>query len=160
MSEVNTARRFFLKGRSAARAFQLPPYAVEAFHDLCDRCDDCIRKCPGQILVRGDGGFPQVDFSQGGCEFCRECAQACKHGALDVNRPTAWDKVATIGDTCLSMNGIVCRSCADPCQKRALSFQLHAGGRSMPRIDQHLCSGCGFCVSVCPQQVITIKEVA
>jgi len=136
------------------------PWAVDAFADLCQRCDDCISACEESILVAGDGGYPTVDFQRGGCSFCGACAQACRHAALDRTLAQPWRLVATIGADCLSAQGITCRSCGDACESRAIRFRLQLGGRALPTLDASLCSGCGSCIAICPTHVIHIKEAA
>ncbi|MGB5251654.1 MAG: 4Fe-4S dicluster domain-containing protein, partial [Sedimenticolaceae bacterium] len=78
MTTINAARRAFLKRSiGPTRIDHHMPWAVAAFCDLCRRCDDCIRACEESVVVRGDGGFPTVDFNRGGCSFCGACAHAC-----------------------------------------------------------------------------------
>lgn len=136
------------------------PWAVAAFVDLCRRCDDCIHVCPESILVRGDGGFPTVDFNRGGCTFCGNCVQACQHGALVRQDTAAWRLKAAIGDNCLSAQGITCRACGDACETRAIRFRLQPGGRAIAAVDPALCNGCGSCIAICPIRVIQIQEAA
>ena len=61
---TNAARRGLFKrllhpGRTASLVPCRPPGArAEAdFIDLCSRCEACLRACPSQIIVRGDGGL-------------------------------------------------------------------------------------------------------
>ncbi len=136
------------------------PWTVAAFFDLCRRCDDCVRTCEESVVVRGDGGFPTVDFQRGGCTFCGACARACGHGALDRQGRPAWHLGVEIGEHCLSARGITCRACGDACGGRAIRFQLQTGGRAIPLVNDSLCSGCGSCIATCPIQVIQIKEAA
>jgi ferredoxin-type protein NapF len=136
------------------------PWAVDAFVDLCRRCDDCIDACEERILTAGDGGFPTVDFRRGGCTFCGACARACGHGALDRGAAPPWHLRVEIGESCLSARGITCRACGDACRVHAIRFQLQTGGRATPQLDASLCNGCGCCIATCPIQVIQIKEAA
>ena len=161
MTTINAARRAFLKrGIGPTRIDHRMPWAVAAFFDLCRRCDDCIPSCEESVVVRGDGGFPTVDFSRGGCSFCGACAHACGHGALDRRASPAWRLTVAIGDGCLSAQGITCRACGDVCETRAIRFRLQPGGRAIPGVDTALCSGCGSCIAICPTQVIQIEEAA
>jgi ferredoxin-type protein NapF len=162
MTTINAARRAFLKRRiGPASIDHHMPWAVAAFLDLCQRCDDCIRACEPAIVVRGDGGFPTVDFGRGGCTFCGACERACQYGALDRRQVgPAWRLRAVIGDACLSANGITCRACGDACDAGAIRFRPQLGGRAAPGLDATRCSGCGGCVAVCPGRVIQIQEAA
>ncbi|MGE4298025.1 MAG: hydrogenase [Desulfovibrionaceae bacterium] len=48
-------------------------------------CDDCLRNCPYQAVVRVDGA---LRLDMGRCLFCADCP-ACPHGALDFGREYA-----------------------------------------------------------------------
>ncbi len=138
-----------------------PPWSkTEAsFVDLCQRCDECIKACPAGILLRGPGGFPHVDFSRGPCTFCHACAEACRHEAFDPrpkDETPAWNLDLSFTESCLSRQGIVCRSCSDACETAAIRFHLRIGGRSEPQVIEQLCSGCGECLAVCPNRAISI----
>ena len=161
MTTIDAGRRAFLKRRTGpAKLDHHMPWAVAAFLELCERCDDCIRACRESIVARSDGGFPSVDFTRGGCTFCGACADACDYGALDRDTRPAWGLKAAIGDNCLSAQGITCRACGDACQTRAIRFQLQLGGRAVPGLDPALCTGCGSCIATCPTHVIQIQEAA
>jgi ferredoxin-type protein NapF len=136
------------------------PWAVAAFTDVCQRCDDCIKACEVSVLVAGDGGFPTVDFSRGGCTFCGACAEACRHNALDRQLAQPWTLRAEVLEGCLSAQGITCRACGDACDLRAIRFRLAVGGRAIPELDTSLCNGCGSCIAMCPTHVIQIQEAA
>ena len=75
---INTARRNLLRGRMRAEPAPLrPPYSTNtSIIDACTCCGACVAACHEGIVVRGDGGFPEVDFSRGECTFCADCAQA------------------------------------------------------------------------------------
>ena len=61
-----------------------PPWAVpeQYFVDFCTRCDRCIEACFDELIIRGRGGYPQMDFNRGGCDFCEDCLNVCDAGAL------------------------------------------------------------------------------
>jgi ferredoxin-type protein NapF len=67
-----------------------------------------------------------------------------------------WTITARIGGQCLTGRGILCRSCGEECERRAITFRLQAGGFAQPRIDEQSCSGCGGCLYVCPTQAVRI----
>jgi ferredoxin-type protein NapF len=130
--------------------------AEEEFLARCTRCNACIDACPEHIVVRGSGGFPEVDFSRGGCTFCGRCADACVPRALDRAAGEPWVLKATIGAGCLARNRVVCRSCGERCEARAIRFALAAGGVGEPVVDCDRCTGCGACVAVCPVSAIDV----
>lgn len=160
LSRRQIFRRFIADKPGSVR---LPPWATVNFFDRCDRCDKCIHACEEKILFRGDGGFPNVTFVDSGCIFCADCLSACPTGALQHEAPTdnnAWKWTARIKDNCLSLNGITCRSCGDACDESLIRFSLRLGGRAVPEIDSEKCTGCGFCIGVCPVKAIDLVDEA
>lgn len=65
---VDLSRRSMLTGswRNASNGI-LPPWARETTYFLahCLRCDACIQACEADILQRGAGGYPSVEFQTG-----------------------------------------------------------------------------------------------
>ena len=162
-AKVSISRMQFLRGRfrdpdGAVR----PPWALagDAFTDACSRCDLCLPACPTRILVRGMGGFPQVDFRRGECTFCGDCVSACPTPALDgaarLRDEAPWRVLARIADTCLAMNKVVCRTCAEACEARAIRFLPTLGGVSAPELNSETCTGCGACVVPCPVGAVSM----
>lgn len=154
----NPGRRSLLRGRIGNEPPPLrPPWAIteSAFLRACTRCDQCRVSCETGIIKRGDGGFPEIEFDTGGCTFCAACLQVCETEALQQCDPP-WRLKASVRPDCLSRNGVVCRSCGELCDTRAIRFQLQPGGRATPRIDLDLCNGCGQCLSVCPTRSIEL----
>lgn len=138
-----------------------PPWAIDEplFIEGCVRCDDCISACPENILVRGDGGFPEVNFKLGECTFCTECVASCQKNVFqksNLQPASAWSLDISISSKCLSLNAIVCRTCGDNCEPQAIRFQLKVGGISEPQIALNDCTGCGGCLSVCPVDAVRI----
>jgi ferredoxin-type protein NapF len=162
---VNLQRRLFLRGDVAAkRPPQRPPWAVAeaSFTVRCSRCDSCLQACPEQLIVRGSGGFPEVDFRRGGCSFCGDCLRSCSDGALQPAAPTpqaAWAQRVEFLPGCLAQRGVVCRSCGDVCATRAIGFRLQLGGRAVPQLSAEACTGCGSCIAVCPVQAVTLQTI-
>lgn len=162
----NMERRAFLRGRSprfSPTAIR-PPWAlpVATFVNACTRCDGCINACPQHILQRGDGGYPEISFRNGECTFCGQCTDACKDGAFQPGEHTtrnAWNLSVTIQPSCLSLNSVVCRTCGDHCDTRAIRFQLQTRAVAVPHIHQESCTGCGACLSVCPVNAVDIKNM-
>ncbi|WP_413699212.1 ferredoxin-type protein NapF [Psychromonas sp. KJ10-10] len=134
------------------------PWVADAsqFIEQCTQCGDCLSACPENIIVKGDGGFPCLDFDIGECNFCGKCAEICKEPIFKDTAESPWHKKAVINDTCLAYQKIYCRSCAESCEAQALTFQV--GISEIPRIDIDLCTGCGACVAPCPSKSISVKE--
>lgn len=154
----------FLRGDFAGRAApQRPPWALpeSEFLARCDRCGDCVSRCPATILIPGRGGFPEVDFSAGECLFCGDCVSACQPGALLQTADRApWSLRAVIdADVCVAQRGVECRSCTDPCEPRAIRMRLQVGGAAIPEVNLTNCNGCGACYPVCPVQAIRVQPV-
>lgn len=133
-----------------------PPWTGDNLTDRCTRCNDCIEACPEQVLFRGDGGFPEIDFSAEGCTFCGDCASACEADVFDLSRQ-AFPWTAVIRDQCLAYAGIACQSCQDACEPRAIRFSPQLGGVPQPQLDEDACTGCGACLSSCPTHSISLE---
>lgn len=157
---MDVQRRNWLRGR-----FSSPPTALHlpwlksaaSFYNDCTRCGECQRACPERIIVRGDGGFPEIDFENGECTFCARCTQACPEPLFefDPGHPP-WNYIASIGQSCLAYQGVSCQSCQDSCDVRAIKFSFQVGKTPQPRLNQEQCTGCGACVSVCPVFAISV----
>ena len=177
------SRRGLLRGNFTRDAEVLrPPWSLPeaAFTDACTRCGDCIAACPERIIVKGSGGFPEIDFARGACTFCAACPAACRTGAL-VPAPAArvevpaesagaapraesagtappWKLKAFILPDCLSLRGVACRICEDACEPAAILSRPLSGGRARPIIDLAQCTGCGACYSVCPEGAVVLSD--
>jgi len=127
-----------------------PPYHQNDF-SACLECEsiDCVKACEEEIIQIQEG-VPVLNFTSSGCTFCDECAKACKKGVLKVEFKTTLPppKIAVL--SCLAWNKTICNLCKEVCLDRAIEFV----GLFNPQIDDKLCSGCGFCVGVCPTQAI------
>lgn len=153
----NRARRAFLRGHARPQTTPLrPPWALAElqYFDACTRCGDCLAACPEQILVAGDGGFPEIDFSRGGCSFCGKCEATCAAGAL-FRDASPWSIFARVDDACLARRGVHCQSCRDACEPEAVRFE-YRHSVPVPHVDLDACSGCGACVAVCPADAISM----
>lgn len=156
---MDISRRLFLRGRPGAVARQVRlPWALDdtVFTERCTRCGDCLRACPEQIIVQGDGGFPQVDFSRGGCTFCGDCVAACPLPLFDRDS-LPWHAHAVISTECLTHQQVFCQNCKDACGENAIRFQFGRHGISHPQIVTDACTGCGACVAPCPSAAIHIE---
>ncbi len=162
---IDLGRRSLFRGQyKPSESMLLPPWALDQEHflDLCTRCGDCVSACPENILTPGSGGFPTTDFTKNECTFCSDCVSACPTGALlnsESNAP--WHQAPTINDQCLAQKGVVCRSCEEACEPEAINFLTkHIRGVAAPTINNDLCNGCGACISICPNDALTIQPLS
>lgn len=154
-------RAQFLRGNWRGVADIIPPpWALEgeSFFKSCTQCSECVAACPESILHVTKKGYPQVDFKHGECTFCGDCVQACKPSALKDEGQVPWHYHAQINNQCLALKGVMCRTCADCCDSRAITFQLAIGGFSSPSLDFANCTGCGACIAPCPADSIEITR--
>ncbi len=166
-SEIDLGRRSLLKGKYVpAASMLLPPWSVNqtSFLDLCTRCGGCVAECPENVLVPGSGGFPSTNFKHNECTFCGDCVSACQSGALVNDNEAPWYQVPVIGDQCLAQHGVVCRSCGDACEPEAIIFNWGnpkngARGVATPTVNNDLCNGCGACISICPNDALTMQPL-
>ena len=158
--DVNHSRRSFLRGkfRHSPSAPIRPPWSKSEsiFVQNCTRCDKCIESCPEGIIVHCDGGLPQIDFNRGACTFCQDCVKACEEGCFEPLDTVSWHLQHRFTDSCISLQGITCRSCEDICPTQAISFKLKIGGKAQPVMDDELCTYCGACLACCPVEGINL----
>lgn len=158
---VTLSRRGLLTGQGLCKTQSVsrPPWALaeEAFIHACTRCEKCHSACETQIIVKGSGGFPQIDFERGECTFCQQCVQSCPTQALSLAQGQPWQQHIQINTQCMTTQQIVCRSCADQCAPQAIRFQPQRGGVSQPSVDIQACNGCGACISTCPTRAISMQ---
>lgn len=161
---MDLQRRFFLRGRVAApvpKRAPRPPWALLEvdFINRCTRCDACLPVCPEGILVRGDGGFPEVRFDQRGCSECGACVEACApHALLRVADSLPWTWRPQFSSACLAQRRVECRVCGERCEHDAIRFKPVLGGVANPVLVVDQCTGCGACVAPCPTQAIQLQE--
>ena len=65
-----------------------------------------------------------------------------------------------LGDQCLAARGISCECCRDACDTGALRFVLQLGGAAKPQLNPDLCTRCGECAQVCPEQALSVLPLA
>jgi len=159
---ASVSRRQFLRGHFRKNDFVLrPPWAVpeEQFIEMCTRCDECISICPEKVIQKGQGGFPEIIFDRSGCEFCEDCLAVCKPKALnkrnDESKP--WFIKADINTKCITYQGTICRTCGEACDDEAIHFKLEPGKVGEPILTADNCTGCGFCIAMCPVDAIAIS---
>ena len=165
MQPTNNAfsRRQFLRGQFRRKEESVrPPWALpEAdFKNTCTQCNKCIEVCSEKIIVKDEEGFPSINFSLGGCTFCGECIVACKEDAFvaGYKDQKPWNQIVDVSNQCIALQGVACRSCTDSCEEEAISFRLIVGGESQPEINKDSCSGCGFCIAICPVNAIKTSK--
>lgn len=172
MTVENLPRRQFLRGKfltslqpenEQKQGFEgiRPPWAVDnqAFVEQCTRCGDCIAVCETKILVKGDGGFPEVAFDKGECTFCKKCVEVCEQPIFRPLDEQPWAHKIEIGTSCLTQHRIECRACQDNCPMNAIRFRLQMGGVAQPVVNIEACNGCGACVKSCPVSAIKMSNL-
>ena len=152
-------RSLFVRTKTVSIENLLPWIKDEQqFVEKCNQCGDCLTVCPTNIIIKGDGGFPSIDFRKGECEFCGECATVCSTPLFEPITTLPWLKKAFINDNCLATKNVICRSCAESCDQQALTFKIAIS--AVPEIDLTRCNGCGACLSPCPTDAISIKNAS
>lgn len=145
-----------IKGEKKQEKLLRPPYFGDEslFHNECSKCDaKCATVCEEEIIKIASDKTPYLDFSNGGCTYCDECAIACEFGVLKIEEKKLLGAHVTINkNKCLSWNHTMCFSCKDPCLDNAIDF----AAMFMPVINDK-CTSCGFCISRCPTDAIDVK---
>jgi len=156
-------RHQLLRGRFDGSNTLRPPWSVDelSFTENCSRCYQCAEVCHAKIIVKGSGGFPEISFNRQGCDFCEACVRTCPEGVLYIdqaNNDIAWNQIAVISDQCFSSRGIICRSCGEICESKAIKFKPGISGVTQVILNTDSCNGCGECVHVCPADAIKISK--
>jgi len=156
-------RHQLLRGQFEGEKTIRPPWSVReiAFTENCTRCFECAEACHSQLIVKGSGGYPEISFNRQGCDFCEACVRSCPENVLHINAQNIkdpWQHTASINDECFSARGIVCRSCGEICESRAIKFSPGISGITQVILNTAACNGCGECVHVCPAGAIKILK--
>ena len=132
-----------------------PPYFKDesVFLTNCIECDGiCSTVCEENIIIMQEDKTPKLDFTNSGCTYCDECANACPHDVLILeNKKNIDAKIEIDILKCLSWNQTMCFSCKDPCLDDAIEF----AAMFRPEI-QDSCTSCGYCIKTCPVDAIKI----
>ena len=152
----NARRQLWSKAKAHAPLPWLRNLAL--LHEQCTRCGDCINACPEHIVIKGDGGFPCLDFGQGQCSFCARCVASCTIIDLFDRDKKAFAHIVLISDDCLPKQGIACQSCADVCEINAITFHWNVHRMREPQIDRDRCTACGACYRVCAPHAIRFQH--
>ncbi|NVD07931.1 ferredoxin-type protein NapF [Vibrio sp. JPW-9-11-11] len=157
---VDLTKRRWFKANQPQDTFSRLPWlkAAQSFTDICTRCGQCADHCDANIIIKGDGGFPQIDFSLGECTFCYQCATACPEPLFIAKEAQPWALKASINESCLAQQNVECRSCGDMCEPMAIQFRLAIGKVAQPHIEIDTCNGCGACVAACPTASISVSD--
>lgn len=158
---VDFSKRRFFKRQVVDEASIRLPWVNNArtFIDQCSQCGKCVQACETNIIVKGDGGFPTVDFNLGECTFCYQCAEVCPEPIFLTQDQPAWNAKALISEQCIAKQNVECRSCGDMCDNMAIQFKLEIGKVAQPNLNLDECNGCGACVSVCPTSSINVSNL-
>ena len=149
-----------LKGEASFKevTFLRPPYYKDEalFLKECIKCENkCDTICEEEIIKIASDGTPYISFGTNGCTYCDECAEFCPNGVLNIEDKDYLNALIEIDkNKCLSWNHTMCFSCKDPCLDNAIDFKA----MFMPEINDK-CTSCGFCISRCPVDAITITAV-
>lgn len=157
---VDLSRRNFLRAKNTATppAIRLPWTADEKlFTRGCTQCGDCIDACEEKIIIKGDGGFPEIDFSVGECTFCQKCVTSCDEALFNPLDTKPWQLAIEIQSGCLANKQVHCQICQDSCEPEAITFKYLHGSVPQPEINLTDCNGCGACVAVCPESAIKLS---
>ena len=137
------------------------------FLAACTACGRCIEACPEHVLkaavreyevydVHTAAGKATMSFELGYCRpTCQRCAAVCPTGAipkLEAPRRAqlrmGWAQFNS--RTCVTQtDGVACDACVRHCPHHAITMVSH-GSQSVPRVNAHLCTGCGACEFYCP----------
>lgn len=157
---MDLARRRFLQAKPRLlHVSNALPWLKSTQHmlDACTRCGDCVTACPTGVVVKGEGGFPALDFKTAECTFCHACTDVCSQPLFDLQK-SPWQAVVSVQSSCLNQHGVYCRSCLESCEIRALSVEFLGPGQQRIQLNNDVCNGCGACVAICPEQAISIQN--
>jgi ferredoxin-type protein NapF len=64
---------------------------------------------------------------------------------------------AVIGDSCLNLHSVICDACKDSCATKAIQRVRTSNRVAALAVNTDLCTGCGDCVSVCPNGALSMS---
>ncbi|UWQ28942.1 ferredoxin-type protein NapF [Leisingera sp. M527] len=154
------SRRAFLTGKVARPEPEFrPPWTDEArVQAQCTGCNACVEACPQGIIEFDSRSRPRISFHGGECTFCGACAEACPQAVFDLAQPAPWPVTVEITSSCLNAAGIACQLCTDICDPRALRMDLSVRPVGAIQVDPGACTGCGACLSTCPNNAIALCD--
>ena len=112
--QFNASKRTLFKVKKTVATNNLLPWIADnqGFINNCNQCGDCVSACPENIIFKGDGSYPNINFNLGECTFCGKCAESCEKPIFVATNESPWNKKALINDRCLAIAEVYCRSCA------------------------------------------------
>jgi ferredoxin-type protein NapF len=87
------------------------------------------------------------------------CVSNASRRAFLFRNDAAPPRVA-LTERCLTERGVYCESCRDACETGALRFVAQIGAVPKPLFAADLCTQCGDCARVCPQDAIKVRPKA
>jgi len=129
-----------------------PPYAAlnETF-DACKTCEAmCIVACEEKIIRLDNHKTPFLDFKTTGCSDCHKCLEVCTPNVLSDSQRFISGHAKISMTSCMSHHETICFTCKEPCLENAIIFK----GMFNPIILPEKCTGCGYCIAVCPSAAI------
>ena len=129
-----------------------PPYATlnETF-EACKTCEAmCVAACEEKIIRLDNQKIPFLDFKTIGCSDCHKCLEVCTPNVLSDPNHFIQGHAKITMMSCMSHHGTICFSCKEPCLENAIVFK----GMLHPIILPEKCTGCGYCIGVCPSGAI------
>ena len=158
--KIDASRRGILTGRwrKASNGIR-PPWSGDESHFLthCTRCDACINACENNILQRGAGGYPSVNFKNNECSFCYACAQACPNRYFLRATPGPGICSSPLGTRAWRISQLNAAAVRIAVSQWQLSFARRSPGSYQPQLNSQLCNGCGACAASCPVSAITAE---
>ena len=132
-----------------------PPYTVvDTTFEECKTCAAlCVNVCEEKIIRTDSHGVPFLDFSANGCSDCQKCLEACTPNVLNDPQRFIEAKARISTMSCMSHHDTICFSCKEPCMENAIVFE----GMFRPIIIPDKCTGCGYCIAVCPSAAIAMS---
>jgi ferredoxin-type protein NapF len=151
------SRRNFLRARLKPGPPPVrPPWTTEAaVKDFCTGCGACKDVCPTGVIALDGEQHPYLDFRAAECTQCGACAEACEAPVFTRSLVPAFAHIAVIGTSCLTFQGVMCRTCGETCREGAIRFHMRIGGPAIPELSEQDCTGCGACIATCPGDAIT-----
>lgn len=179
LSGLNAATGKTGEGQVLPESLVRPPASLPELEFLsrCVRCAECVAACPTNTLqpIWFEAGTlalfsPAMKLRRGYCDpDCHRCAAVCPTEAIKQvsKEERIWAKTGTAvinRQKCLAWEqNQKCMVCDETCPFGAIEF-THEPGLSVtvPKVQEHKCSGCGYCEYHCPVQhraAITISPM-